>query len=119
MHLNKDYLWHNLSPSYLTSKNFFMSGKEYKTPREQDENQSHVDEELTKITPETNDVATNTGTTIDTLDAAFHNALGISKGNELTGSNRADYYESNAYGKSDAEEELDNFLPDNMDDKKD
>lgn len=95
-----------------------MPDKEYKTPEEQNENPSHVDEELSKITPEINDVATNTGTTIDTLDAAFHNALGISKGNELTGSNRADYYESNAYGKSDAEEELDSFLPDNIDDKK-
>ncbi len=91
---------------------------EYKTPEEQDDNPSQAEEELSKIKPGTNDVATNSGTTIDTLDAAFHNALGISKGNELTGSNRADYYESNAYGKSDAEEELDNFIPDNTDEKK-
>ena len=80
---------------------------------ENDELNTHesMEDELKKIHPDTKDVATNTGTTIDTLDAAFHNALGMAKGNELTGSKRAAYYESNSYGKSDAEEELDAMNP--------
>lgn len=53
-----------------------------------------------------NDTATDTGTTEDTLDAALHNALEINHNNSLTGSNRADFYEANDAGESDAQQEL-------------
>jgi hypothetical protein len=62
-----------------------------------------------------NDLATNAGTTTDTLDAVFHNALRVETGNNLSGSNRADFYEAGLTGKSDAEEELDEM---NKDDKR-
>ncbi|MEI6945971.1 hypothetical protein V9K67_02140 [Paraflavisolibacter sp. H34] len=54
-----------------------------------------------------NDVATDTGSTIDSLDSAFHNALDINKSHAASGSNRAEFYESKSYGKSDSEEEVD------------
>lgn len=54
-----------------------------------------------------NDVATNDGSVVETLDTAFHNKPGWSEGENLSGSDRADYYEARSDGKSDAEEELD------------
>lgn len=56
---------------------------------------------------ETPEIATNDGSVIETLDTAFHGKPGWSEGENLSGSNRADYYEARSYGKSDAEEELD------------
>ena len=61
-----------------------------------------------------NDTATNTGTTEDTLDAALHNALEINHNSPFTGSNRADFYEANDAGESDAQQELDD-ISDNKD----
>lgn len=61
-----------------------------------------------------NDTATDTGTTEDILDAALHNALEINHNNSLTGSNRADFYEANDAGESDAQQELDD-ITDNKD----
>jgi hypothetical protein len=55
----------------------------------------------------TDEVATNDGAVIETLDTAFHNKPGVAEGENLSGSDRADYYESRSYGKTDAEEELD------------
>jgi hypothetical protein len=56
----------------------------------------------------TNDeVATNDGTVVETLDTAFHNKPGLAEGENLSGSDRADYYEARSQGKTDAEEELD------------
>ncbi len=52
-------------------------------------------------------LATNSGSTTGTLDGAFRNALHVVKENNLTGSNRASFYEAASTGKSDAEEELD------------
>lgn len=54
-----------------------------------------------------NEIATNDGAVIETLDTALHNKPGVAEGETVSGSNRADYYESRPYGKSDAEEELD------------
>jgi hypothetical protein len=54
-----------------------------------------------------NEIATNDGSIIETLDTDFHGKPGVSKGENLSGSDRADYYEARSQGKSDAEEELD------------
>ncbi len=53
------------------------------------------------------EVATNDGTVVETLDTAFHNKPGVAEGENLSGSDRADYYEVRSQGKTDAEEELD------------
>ena len=53
-----------------------------------------------------NDLATNDGGVIGTLDTAFHNKSGVAESTNLSGSNRADYYETPAYGQSNAEEEV-------------
>lgn len=58
-------------------------------------------------TQRTDEVATNDGAVIETLDTALHNTPGVAEGTNLSGSNRADYYESRSQGKTDAEEELD------------
>ena len=55
----------------------------------------------------TDEVATNDGAVIETLDTAFHNKPGVAEGENLSGSSRADYYKSRSQGKTDAEEELD------------
>ncbi|MDQ3844560.1 MAG: hypothetical protein M3342_11185 [Bacteroidota bacterium] len=52
------------------------------------------------------EIATNDGSVTETLDTAFHGTPGWSEGENLSGSNRADYYESRSYGKTDVEEEL-------------
>src|SRR5215218_12596 len=54
-----------------------------------------------------NEVATNDGAVIETLDTDFHGKPGVAEGENLSGSDRADYYEARSYGKTDAEEELD------------
>jgi hypothetical protein len=56
---------------------------------------------------DTPEIATNDGSVIETLDTAFHGIPGWSEGENISGSNRADYYEARSNGKSDAEEELD------------
>jgi hypothetical protein len=66
-----------------------------------------MNNELVQGNYNSNDISTNNGTTEDTLDAAFHSALGVTRGNNLAGSNRADFYETPSSGKSDSEEELD------------
>jgi hypothetical protein len=53
-----------------------------------------------------NDLATNDGGVIETLDSAFHNKPGEVERTALEGSNRADYFEAYPNGKSDAEEEV-------------
>jgi hypothetical protein len=55
----------------------------------------------------TNEVATNDGAVVETLDTAFHNKPGVAEGENFSGSSRADYYEARSQGKSDVEEELD------------
>lgn len=55
----------------------------------------------------TEEITTNDGSLIETLDTALHNKPGVAEGLNISGSNRADYYESQSYGKTDAEEELD------------
>lgn len=53
------------------------------------------------------EIATNDGSIVETLDTAFHNKPGVAEGENLSGSDRADYYEARSQGKSDVEEELD------------
>jgi len=53
------------------------------------------------------EVATNDGAIIETLDTAFHHKPGVAEGENISGSDRADYYEAHSQGKSDSEEELD------------
>jgi len=53
------------------------------------------------------EVTNNDGSISETLDTAFHNQPGAIKNHSIAGSNRADYYEAESQGKSDAEEELD------------
>ena len=66
----------------------------------------HRDDQLT-AGHDTPEIATNDGSVIETLDTAFHGIPGWSEGENVSGSNRADYYEARSNGKSDAEEELD------------
>lgn len=68
--------------------------------------ESDRDDQLTagNQTPE---IATNDGSVIETLDTALHGTPGWSEGENMSGSNRADYYEARSNGKSDVEEELD------------
>jgi hypothetical protein len=55
----------------------------------------------------TNDVATNDGSVVETLDTAFHDVPGYnSHEDNISGSNRTDYYEARSNSKSDTEEEL-------------
>lgn len=54
----------------------------------------------------TQEIATNDGAVIETLDTALHNTPGVTEGENISGSNRADYYESRSNGKTDSEEEL-------------
>ena len=56
---------------------------------------------------ETEEIATNDGSVIETLDTVLHGTPGWSEGENLSGSNRADYYEARSNGKSDSQEELD------------
>lgn len=69
--------------------------------------------EQSSYTPQTtseqinNDLATNDGAILETLDTAFHQKPGVAEGENLSGSDRADYYEARSQGKSDAEEETD------------
>ena len=58
---------------------------------------------------DTPEIATNDGSVIETLDTAFHGVPGWSDGENISGSNRADYYEARSNGKSDAEEEMDDL----------
>ena len=53
------------------------------------------------------EIATNDGSVIETLDTDFHGKPGVSEGENLSGSDRADYYEARSQGKTDSEEELD------------
>jgi hypothetical protein len=53
-----------------------------------------------------NDLATNDGSVIETLDTVFHNRSEAAESKDLAGSNRADYYEAHPNGQSDAEEEV-------------
>jgi hypothetical protein len=58
---------------------------------------------------DTPEIATNDGSVIETLDTALHGTPGWSEGENISGSNRADYYEARSYGKTDVEEELDDL----------
>ena len=53
------------------------------------------------------EIAANDGSVTETLDTAFHGKPGWAEGENPSGSNRADYYESRSQGKTDSEEELD------------
>lgn len=55
----------------------------------------------------TNDIATNDGSVVETLDTTFHDVPGFnSHDDNISGSNRTDYYEARSNSKSDTEEEL-------------
>ena len=56
---------------------------------------------------QSNEIATNDGSVIETLDTVFHGKPGWSEGENPSGSSRADYYEARSTGRSDAEEEMD------------
>ena len=56
---------------------------------------------------DTNEITTNDGAVVETLDTVFHDKPGWVEGENISGSNRADYYERRSYGKTDVEEELD------------
>ena len=77
-----------------------------KDKADQSTNNNKVEEHFTAGN-ETPEIATNDGSVIETLDTAFHGTPGWSEGENLSGSNRADYYEARSNGKSDSEEELD------------
>lgn len=74
-------------------------------PDESKTTQDPIDVPTGKTQPFNNDLATNDGSVLETLDTAFHNKPGVAEGENISGSDRADYYESRAQGKSDAEEE--------------
>jgi hypothetical protein len=57
-----------------------------------------------------NELATNDGAVIETLDTVFHKKPVVADGINPSGSSRADYYEERSNGQSDAEEEV-NFSP--------
>lgn len=69
--------------------------------------QQPVDVPTGETQPFNNDLATNDGSVLETLDTAFHNKPGVAEGENPSGSDRADYYESREQGKSDAEKEVD------------
>lgn len=71
------------------------------------QNPSPQNEEPFTAGNNTPEIATDDGSVIETLDTAFHGKPGWSEGENISGSNRADYYEARSYGKSDVEEELD------------
>ena len=89
---------------------FQESGKDNTNPDKKDQGKieagSDNETSLTagKYMPE---IATNDGSVIETLDTAFHGTPGWSEGENISGSNRADYYEARSNGKSDVEEEQD------------
>ena len=58
---------------------------------------------------DTPEIATNDGAVIETLDTALHGIPGWTDGENISGSNRADYYEARSNGKTDVEEELDDL----------
>jgi hypothetical protein len=62
-----------------------------------------------EVPPINNDLATNDGSVVETLDTAFHNKPGVAEGENPSGSDRADYYEAHEQGKSDAEQEADSL----------
>ncbi len=98
----------DLQSSFETNPGIKDDFPTQKDTQKDDENviPASKDHQLTaeKQTPE---IATNDGSVIETLDTAFHGTPGWSEGENISGSNRADYYEARSYGKSDAEEELD------------
>jgi hypothetical protein len=66
------------------------------------------DESASEAKHQGNDVATNDGAVLETLDTAFHGVPQHADNEEnLSGSDRADLYEKRSYGKPDDEEELD------------
>lgn len=83
-----------------------------KDKADQSTNNNKVEEHFTAGN-ETPEIATNDGSVIETLDTAFHGTPGWSEGENLSGSNRADYYEARSNGKSDSEEELDEIKKNN------
>ena len=88
------------------------------TAGEQDESKKTVSKGSDHIQPftagnNTPEIATNDGSVIETLDTAFHGVPGWSEGENLSGSNRADYYEARSSGKSDVEEEMEEIRKQN------
>lgn len=53
------------------------------------------------------EITNNDGSIVETLDTAFHGKPGFSEGQNISGSNRAGYYEERSEGKTEAEQELD------------
>jgi len=68
-----------------------------------------LDQKLSKpgVERHNEEVATNDGSVIETLDTDFHGKPGFAEGENPSGSDRADYYEARSQGKTDSEEELD------------
>ncbi len=80
--------------------------------QEQQTNKEHVAEELGNAPQQpSNDLATNDGSIVETLDTAFHQKPGVAESENPSGSNRADYYELRSNGQTDAEEEIDGAGP--------
>ncbi|MBD0288826.1 MAG: hypothetical protein ICV51_16980 [Flavisolibacter sp.] len=73
---------------------------------DRDNNNAAASEDKKTSEGHNTEIATNDGSVTETLDTAFHGTPGWSEGENLSGSNRADYYESRSYGKTDVEEEL-------------
>lgn len=94
-----------------------MPATEPNTTAAKAEAAAQLDESLsTPAAERSNDeMATNDGAVIETLDTDFHGKSGVTAGENPSGSNRADYYESRSYGKTDAEEELDSLNNDGQD----
>ena len=99
-----------------------MTEKQQEEPKntggEQDESKKTVSKGSDHIQPFTSgnntpEIATNDGSVIETLDTAFHGVPGWSEGENLSGSNRADYYEARSSGKSDVEEEMEEIRKQN------
>lgn len=76
------------------------------TAKEGVKEQPVADNSTAATPPANNDLATNDGGVIETLDTAFHNRPGVAEGINPSGSNRSDYYEGRSYGQSDAAEEM-------------
>jgi hypothetical protein len=74
--------------------------------REQVKEQPVINDQNNSVQPGFNDLATNDGAVVETLDTAFHNKPGVTEGTNPSGSNRADYYESKDDGENDSQEEL-------------
>ena len=107
-HLHNKSISMKENEQFEPAKNFSDSqGANAEHKKDNAVNKTEQAEEHFTAGNETPEIATNDGSVIETLDTAFHGTQGWSEGENISGSNRADYYEARSNGKSDAEEELD------------